>query len=207
MLGTTVAPGHIRNTLPGTSITFGELDSDRSERLDRLQQAFERAGVTARISPDIISARWERVMLVGPWSAISAVTRAPLGVVRSMSETRQLLEGTMREVLAVSVSAVVPLTVSATASSACRGVIASWSSMATTLSACACSACFWRTPAMTLAPRDFAANTAVRPTLPRAGPRGLPRGWHRLFSFDFCFSFSFSCSLPMGLSLFGSHPG
>jgi 2-dehydropantoate 2-reductase len=101
MLGTSIGPGHIRNTLSQTSIIFGELDSDRSERLDRLQQAFERAGVTARISPDIISARWEKLMQVGPWSAISAVTRAPLGVVRSLSETRQLLEETMREVLAV----------------------------------------------------------------------------------------------------------
>ena len=101
MMGTSVAPGYIRNTLRGTSITFGELDSGRSERLDRLRQTFEHAGVTAKISPDIISARWEKLMLVSPWSAISAVTRAPLGIVRSVSETRQLLEETMREVLAV----------------------------------------------------------------------------------------------------------
>jgi 2-dehydropantoate 2-reductase len=101
MLGTSVAPAHIRNTLPRTSIALGELDSSHSERLNRLQQAFEHAGVAARISPDIISSRWEKLMLVGPWSAISAVTRAPLGVVRSLSETRHLLEGTIREVLAV----------------------------------------------------------------------------------------------------------
>jgi 2-dehydropantoate 2-reductase len=101
MLGTAVAPGHIRNTLPNTSITLGELDKHRSERAVRLQQAFERAGVTAKVSADIVSARWQKLLLVGPWSGVGAVTRAPLGVVRSVPETRQLLDEAMREVLAV----------------------------------------------------------------------------------------------------------
>lgn len=38
MLGSAVAPGHIRNTLPASSITIGELDGHPSERLVRLQR-------------------------------------------------------------------------------------------------------------------------------------------------------------------------
>jgi len=57
MLGRIVAPGHIRNTLPQTSISIGELDGGSSQRLVRLQEAFTRAGVTARIVPDIVSER------------------------------------------------------------------------------------------------------------------------------------------------------
>lgn len=101
MFGSVVAPGHIRNTLTHTWVSLGELDGHVSERLDRLQKVFERSGVAAKIAPDILSARWEKLILVGPWSAVGAVTRAPLGVVRSVPETRQLLEGAMREVLAV----------------------------------------------------------------------------------------------------------
>ncbi len=101
MLGRSVEPGHIRNSLPHTSISIGELDVRGSERMVGLQVAFERAGVHAVISPDIVSARWEKLVLVGPWSAIGAVTRAPLGVLRTMPETRELLEGAMNEVVQV----------------------------------------------------------------------------------------------------------
>ena len=101
MMGTRVAPGHIRNTLPNSSITLGELDGRRSERVLRLQQAFERGGVAIKVSADIVSSLWQKLLMVGPWSGVGAVTRAPLGVVRNVPETRQLLEGAMREVLAV----------------------------------------------------------------------------------------------------------
>ncbi|MGE5443787.1 MAG: ketopantoate reductase family protein [Ignavibacteriales bacterium] len=101
MLGRAVAPSHIRNTLPQTSISIGELDGRSSARIVRLQKAFERAGVAAKIATDILSARWEKLILVGPWSAVGAVTRAPLGVVLNIPESRQLLEGAMYEVLAV----------------------------------------------------------------------------------------------------------
>lgn len=100
-LGRSIVPGHIRNRLPHSSITIGELDGGTSERIVRLQSAFQRAGVTATVSADILKARWEKLVLVGPWSAIGAVTRAPLGVVRTLSETRQLLERSIREVVAV----------------------------------------------------------------------------------------------------------
>jgi 2-dehydropantoate 2-reductase len=101
MLGSVIAPGHIRNTLPETSISIGELDKHKSERVIRLQKAFEQAGVAAKIVTDILALRWEKLIMVGPWSGIGAVTRAPLGVVRRVPETRQLLEGAMDEVLSV----------------------------------------------------------------------------------------------------------
>jgi 2-dehydropantoate 2-reductase len=101
MSGSVVAPGHIRNHIAHTSITIGELDGTTSPRMVRVQKAFEHAGVAASISPDITSARWQKLLLVGPWSAVGAVTRAPLGVVRSLPQTRRLLEAAMNEVAAL----------------------------------------------------------------------------------------------------------
>ncbi len=101
MFGHMIAPGHIRNAIPHTSVTIGELDGRGSERVTQLQKAFERAGVKVTVSPDILRARWQKLLLVGPWSAVGAVTRAPLGVVRSIPETRRLLEGAMHEVAAL----------------------------------------------------------------------------------------------------------
>src|SRR5262245_45815191 len=101
MLGSMLAPGHIRNTLQKTYITIGELDGSSSERVVRLQKACESARVTANISTDILSALWEKLILVGPYGGVGAVTRAPQGVFRSMPETRLLLEGAIHEALTV----------------------------------------------------------------------------------------------------------
>jgi 2-dehydropantoate 2-reductase len=60
--------------------------------------AFERAGVQASIAANIHAALWEKLMFVGPFGGVGAVTRVPVGVLRSQVETRSLLEGTMREV-------------------------------------------------------------------------------------------------------------
>lgn len=101
MYGSVVSPGHIRNTLPDSSISIGEFGGHRNERVAQLQNAFEHAGVKAKIVPDIEASLWQKLIMVGPWSGVGAVTRAPLGVIRSIPETRELLEGAMREVLAV----------------------------------------------------------------------------------------------------------
>jgi hypothetical protein len=76
-----------------------------------------------------------------------------------------------RLTLPISVSAVFPFAVSATASSSDRLAIDSSSSVATIRSAARLAAswsCFFKTPAITTAPRSFAVNTAERPTFPTA---------------------------------------
>lgn len=97
-----VAPGHIRHAGIDPYIAFGELDGRKSERAERLRQAFARAiGVTAEIPDDIQVAMWEKFVFIAAISGVGAVTRAPAGVIRSLPETRQMLEQAMREILAV----------------------------------------------------------------------------------------------------------
>ena len=92
-------PGQIRHGGAEPYVALGELDNRRSERLERLRQAFEGAGVTAEIPADIHVALWEKFLLIASISGVGAVTRASLGTVLSVPETRDLLEGAMREVL------------------------------------------------------------------------------------------------------------
>jgi 2-dehydropantoate 2-reductase len=95
-----VAPGYIRHTGLEPSVTFGELDNRPSPRAERLRQAFARADVTAIIPADIQVAIWEKFMAIrfGP---IGAVTRAPAGVLRSIPETRRMIEQACQETLTV----------------------------------------------------------------------------------------------------------
>jgi 2-dehydropantoate 2-reductase len=101
MLGTRLGPVHVQNTLPHPWITLGELNGTGSERVGRLEQAFKHSGVQVSISHDIRAARWQKLLLVGPFGGVGAVTRATIGIVREVHETRILLEGTMQEVAAV----------------------------------------------------------------------------------------------------------
>jgi 2-dehydropantoate 2-reductase len=98
LIGSMVGPGHIRNGLPRPFITIGELDYTTSLRCEQLRQAFERAGVQVTIAADIHAGLWEKLLFVGPFGAVGAVARAPVGVLRQQVETRSLLKGAMREV-------------------------------------------------------------------------------------------------------------
>jgi 2-dehydropantoate 2-reductase len=96
-----ISPGYILSIGETNFIKFGELDNSPSERARHLQQTFERAGVKAEVPSDIQVATWEKFIFVAPYGGIGAVTRAPAGVVRSLTETRRMLERGMQEILAV----------------------------------------------------------------------------------------------------------
>lgn len=105
-----VEPGRIRHTGISPTIIFGELDGRRSRRAERLQDAFQRAeGVTPYIPPDIHVAMWKKFLFIAALSGLGAVTRAPIGVIRSLAETRRMLEEAMEEILAVAHARDVPL--------------------------------------------------------------------------------------------------
>ncbi|MFQ6088044.1 MAG: 2-dehydropantoate 2-reductase [Candidatus Methanofastidiosia archaeon] len=99
-----VGPGHIRHAGAEPYVAFGELDNRLTERAERLCQAFERAGVTVEIPPDTQAALWEKFLFIVSWGGVGAVTRAPIGVLRSVPETRQMLEQAMHEIFDVALA-------------------------------------------------------------------------------------------------------
>ncbi len=96
-----VAPGHIRHAAAEPFVQLGELDNRPSARLDQLRQAFERAGVRIDLTADIQCALWMKFLFITAFSALGALTRAPIGIWRSLPETRRLSEQVVGEVLAV----------------------------------------------------------------------------------------------------------
>jgi 2-dehydropantoate 2-reductase len=95
------APGHIRHASAVPFVKFGELSNHPSARLEQLRQAFVRAGVTVDIPPNIQAALWMKFLFITPCSGIGAMTRAPIGIWRSLPETRQMSAQVVHEVLAV----------------------------------------------------------------------------------------------------------
>lgn len=92
-------PGHVRHVGATPFIRFGELDRSRSARVDRLCEVFAGAkGLEVEVPADIHVAIWQKFLLIAAWSGVGAVTRASIGVIRSLPETREMLEQAMQEV-------------------------------------------------------------------------------------------------------------
>lgn len=96
-----VAPGHIRHAASEPLILFGELDNRRSERVERLRDAFVQAGVNASIPPDIQHSLWTKFLFIATMSAVGALTRVPVGVWRANPAIRLIVDGSLREIAAL----------------------------------------------------------------------------------------------------------
>jgi 2-dehydropantoate 2-reductase len=94
-------PGRIRSIGNTHFVRFARLDGRRDERLERLRAACEGAGIRADIPDDIQAALWEKFSFIASFGGVGAVARAPIGVLRSQPETRQLLERGVGEIDAV----------------------------------------------------------------------------------------------------------
>ena len=97
-------PGHIRHAGVAPYIAFGELGGSGSARVEALRQAFVGArGVTVEVVPDIRAAMWSKFVFIAALGGVGALTRAPIGVIRSQPESRRLLEQALEEIYAVAV--------------------------------------------------------------------------------------------------------
>jgi 2-dehydropantoate 2-reductase len=95
------SPGQIRQAGIEPHVAFGELDNRLSQRCQSLLRAFQEAGVKAEIPADIQVTMWKKFTFITAISGVGGVTRAPVGVTRSLPETRQLSLRVMQEIQAL----------------------------------------------------------------------------------------------------------
>jgi 2-dehydropantoate 2-reductase len=95
-------PGLISRISDRALIQFGELDDDHhSARCERLAKALAQAGIQTDHSSDITLAIWNKFVFLTGLSAMTALTRHPIGKVRAEPATRALLTQIMGEALRV----------------------------------------------------------------------------------------------------------
>jgi 2-dehydropantoate 2-reductase len=91
------APGVIEHTGQMARLQFGPVMPSQRAAAEAFLEVCRRANIQAEIPHDIVKAIWEKfVFLVGVSSA-TAVSRAPVGTVRSDPDLRWLFEQAMRE--------------------------------------------------------------------------------------------------------------
>ena len=94
-------PGRIQHVGVEPYIAFNWFDKHADPRLEALRDAFTSQGISAEIPDDINTALWAKFTFIASISGVGAVTRAPVGIQRSVRETRQMLESAVYEVVAV----------------------------------------------------------------------------------------------------------
>jgi 2-dehydropantoate 2-reductase len=95
-----VSPGVVR-LIEGNRFTLGELDGQRSERIEALAGALMRAGFKAPVSKDIRSEMWVKLWGNLSFNPISALTHATLEGICRHPLSRELVARMMAEAQAV----------------------------------------------------------------------------------------------------------
>ena len=95
---------------PG-KIIFGLVgNGDHGPRLDRIQEALNRAEIPNEVPVDMMQAMWWKFMINVGINQASAVLRAPYGVFQSSPEARALIRSLMEEVVNLAKKAGIGLT-------------------------------------------------------------------------------------------------
>jgi 2-dehydropantoate 2-reductase len=97
-------------TNPGKHLFGEEKNPTVSERVERVQNAFSRAGIPFETPEDMIRTMWWKFMVNVGMNQTSAVMRIPYGVFQTSSEAQALMEALMREVIVLAQSVGVDLT-------------------------------------------------------------------------------------------------
>lgn len=108
VFATIEAPGVIAHAFTG-KIVFGEMDGALTPRARRILDALERTGIPAELTSRVQQALWEKYLFLTAQSGMTALTRCPIGVIRSTSETRQMYRLIIEEVAALAKAAGIEL--------------------------------------------------------------------------------------------------
>ena len=95
------APGVINHFGVTPTIVFGELDKSKPERLARIQNVFNAAGIESKISDDIEADIWKKFISICV-SGLLAVSNTTYGELRELKETRSLMVELINEVYMLS---------------------------------------------------------------------------------------------------------
>lgn len=98
---TVVAPGVVECRSDVNSLIFGELDGRASERVAAFREVCRSAGIDARVSDSVRTEQWRKFVPVAGLSAISCLSRQPIGPILEDRKLRALYRQAMTEVVAL----------------------------------------------------------------------------------------------------------
>lgn len=107
--GVMLGPGHIIVGTRGKETYIGELDGSLSERVRRIAEAFNGAGLITELSRNIMGTIWDKLLVNVATGALSAITRLPYGELYRVPEIEACAIAAVAEAMAVASAAGVAL--------------------------------------------------------------------------------------------------
>jgi 2-dehydropantoate 2-reductase len=90
-------------------ITFGEWDNKRSSRVEEFATCLGRAGIKYDVPENFQLELWKKFMFLASYAGVGSITRAPIGRMREIPESRKLIADAMSEIVMLSHAYDVPL--------------------------------------------------------------------------------------------------
>ena len=103
--GVLLAPGHVIAGIKGKETIVGELDGSVTERVTRIADAFNRAGLTVAVSTNIMGTMWDKLLINIATGALAGITRLPYGGLYAVPEVRACAVAAVAEGIAVAAAA------------------------------------------------------------------------------------------------------
>jgi 2-dehydropantoate 2-reductase len=99
--GVLLGPGHVRAGVAGKETLIGELDGRTTDRVKRVVQEFNKAGLLTEVSDNIIGTIWDKLFINVATGAVSGITRLTYGDLYSVPEVEQTAIAAVQEAMDV----------------------------------------------------------------------------------------------------------
>ena len=92
-----VEPGTVRQAGGSCQLFFGPEDGNIDNFME-IERLFKDAGIKAELKTNIKEVVWEKYIFVCPMASVTSLLRQPFGALMENEESRDLIEGLMREI-------------------------------------------------------------------------------------------------------------
>lgn len=108
--GVVISPGRVLIGVKGKSTYIGEWDGTDTDRVVRIAGLLTRAGLETRVSPDIRTVIWSKLLINVATGAISSIARLPYGKLNQVKEAVECGAAAVAEAIDVAHASGVDLT-------------------------------------------------------------------------------------------------
>ena len=102
-------PGKITHAAFDPKITFGEIDNSQSDRILKLKNIFDEAGISNSIPENIQLEIWKKFLFICTISGIGGLTRVSIDKIRESEYLFEMMRNTAKEIIAVGKAKNIPL--------------------------------------------------------------------------------------------------
>ncbi|MDX1470125.1 MAG: 2-dehydropantoate 2-reductase [Flavobacteriaceae bacterium] len=104
------APGKILHMGAEPEIVLGEINNERTKRIEELENSLNLAKFKVTVPENIHLEIWKKYLFITTISGLGGLTRAPLGVLRSDQQLRRIMQSTADEIIEIAQKKNIPLT-------------------------------------------------------------------------------------------------